>query len=224
MCKYIGDHLKNLKIITFWLRLTRKQLDSAIFHPDGPPAWTEACRKLNAESVDIKLMIEQRVLKVYTVLKVRHWYLFPPPTSRGGNWIEGKYSSGTQYAMKVMEPLLKKQIVGDGSWTLTDDIEEDLGLLTLFEGLDSISTYLGMRKAIVEAEQNLKLGDAHSSEDEGKADDENSGESDEGSRQSNGTGDETDDEGSSGSDEGDSAAESEESMRDEYEIDEDDWS
>jgi hypothetical protein len=52
--------------------------------------------------------------------------------------------------MKMMEPLLKKEIVGHRPWTLSDSVEDDLGLETLFGGLDQVSTYLGERLVLLE--------------------------------------------------------------------------
>ncbi|KUJ14943.1 uncharacterized protein LY89DRAFT_125925 [Mollisia scopiformis] len=56
-CRYIQSALPNLKSVIFWFQLTREQLNGAIYHARQEP-WFEASKLIDAEKVDVKLVID----------------------------------------------------------------------------------------------------------------------------------------------------------------------
>lgn len=161
LSEYLGEHLKNLKTVTFWLRLTREQLNNAICQPFGLPEWIKDCRQIKAEKVIVNLLICPRIWPVSSELyELYHdgWCFVPRTERRTGNWADGKTfndvgpaSNAFVYTNDGMEEALAKQITGVGLGSLTDDVQDDMGIAVLHEGfpVDEAGIYLKERRDLV---------------------------------------------------------------------------
>jgi hypothetical protein len=125
LCKYIHEFFASLKSAIFWIQISERNLKRTIRNPEKQE-WFQAFNSFFAYKVEVEIsVIDLEAAKVLWCTCTSH--------NRSRVW----WPTGSWEQKWWREKEILKQLVRSGFHGLTDDLEDNMGLETLFKTKES---------------------------------------------------------------------------------------